>query len=132
MRGGKAKVKKSNVILDSDDDEDDKNDDDVKNGVKDDDKKDSEEASKTVIKCPKKQSPAESAAKPELTFSDLVRGQNGDLLFIQLPDHLPGIVPSVKDEKPQMGNSMPAKQHCCLENLPEGYLGKFLTPLTSS
>ena len=124
MRGGKAKVKKSNVILDSDDDEDDKNV-DVKNGEKVDDKKNSEEASKTVIKCPKKQSPDELASKPELTFSDLVRGQNGDLLFIQLPDHLPGIVPSVKDEKPQPGISMPAKQHCSLDNLPEGYLGKF-------
>ena len=77
MRGGK--VKKSNVILDSDDDEDtdivDKN---GKEGVVE--IKESMPGSKTVIKSVKKEGAADSA-KPELTFSDLVNDLNIDACF---------------------------------------------------
>ena len=119
MRGGKNKIKKLNVILDSDDDDDEVKKPEVNNGVEA-EKGKKEPGSKSVIEN------AIKVEKPELTFSDLIRGQNGDLLFIQLPDHLPGTVAAVKDEKPQTG--IPAsdqpKLHCSLENLPEGYLGK--------
>ena len=69
MRGGK--VKKSNVILDSDDDEDDADiiDKNGKESVVE--IKESMPGSKTVIKSVKKEGASDSA-KPELTFSDLV------------------------------------------------------------
>ena len=122
MRGGKNKIKKSNVILDSDDDDDDVAEvkkPEVNNGVEA-EKGKKEPGSKSVIKNAKKDE------KPELTFSDLIRGQNGDLLFIQLPDHLPGTVAAAKDEKPPTGIPVSGqpKLHCSLENLPEGYLGE--------
>ena len=63
----------------------------------------------------------------DLTFQDLVRQQRGDLIFIQLPDHLPGIAMPVKkepgtdddDKANDEGSSL-----CHLKDLPEGYLGK--------
>ena len=66
MRGGK--VKKSNVILDSDDDEDDVDKNGKESVVE---IKESMPGSKTVIKSVKKEGASDSA-KPELTFSDLV------------------------------------------------------------
>ena len=65
-------MKKTNVILDSDDDDDadivDKN---GKESVVVEDMKEPMPGSKTVIKCVKKEGVSDSA-KPELTFSDLV------------------------------------------------------------
>lgn len=52
----------------------------------------------------------------EIDIADLVKTQKGDLLFIQLPDHLPGSVP-VKTEGTE-------RQHCTLSDLPEGQIGK--------
>ena len=122
MRDGKARVKKSNVILDSDDDDDDDDIDKINLGKKD----TASKPSKSVIKSLKRES--SSAPKSELQFSDLVRSQNGDLLFIQLPDHLPGFAAEVKDETPELGNSKPtqSKTQCTLDNLSEGYFGNFI------
>ena len=49
----------------------------------------------------------------EIDIADLVKAQKGDLLFIQLPDHLPGVVGD--DQPPRM---------CTLANLAEGQIGK--------
>ncbi len=118
MRDGKARIKKSNVILDSDDD-DEVATDAKKNGGS------ADIGAKSVIKVPKKE--PDNNLKAELQFSDLVRSHNGDLLFIQLPDHLPGTLPVVKDEKPETGSAVrpPSKSHCTLNDLTEGYFGTF-------
>ena len=122
MRDGKARIAKSNVILDSDDDDDVTAADADADAKKVDLKKDVKGEAKTVIKCPKKE--AVDSSKPEMNFSDLVRGHNGDLLFIQLPDHLPGRLPVIKDEKPDVGNSqVSAPARCKLDDLSEGYFG---------
>jgi DNA-directed RNA polymerase III subunit RPC4 len=59
----------------------------------------------------------------ELTFPDLVRSQKGDLIFIQLPDHLPGVVTQVKKED-GVAATEEVETKCLLTDLPEGYLGK--------
>jgi len=51
---------------------------------------------------------------PEVSFTDLVRNQKGDLLFVQLPDVLPG--QAVKREDGANG--------CNMASLGEGLLGK--------
>jgi hypothetical protein len=56
------------------------------------------------------------------SFSDLIQGQSGDLLFIQLPDHLPGTLPDIKAQSGSNSSSF-SKPHCNLDLLPEGYLG---------
>lgn len=86
-----AKMKK-NRILDSDDDEDSV----------------VVESKKAVITPPRK----------EPTLSELIHDQKGELLFFQLPDHLPG-VPDI--EKMEDGR---ASLKTVLQDLPEGYLGK--------
>ena len=52
--------------------------------------------------------------QPDVTVADLVKTQKGDLLFIQLPDHLPG--QKIKREDGRMA--------CQLDNLEEGCVGK--------
>lgn len=119
MRDGKARIAKSNVILDSDDDDDviaEAKKVDVKMDVKD-----LAAGAKTVIKCPKKE--ASDSSKTEMSFSELVQGHNGDLLFIQLPDHLPGVKPVIKDEKPDVASLAQASSRCKLDDLSEGYFG---------
>jgi DNA-directed RNA polymerase III subunit RPC4 len=49
------------------------------------------------------------------TLIDLVKSQKGDLLFVQLPDHLPGRAKIKVEEAPEK---------TVLRNLTEGYLGK--------
>ena len=68
---------------------------------------------------------AVSAEDADLTFRDLVRQQRGDLIFIQLPDHLPGIATPVKKEPgtEDTHDGEPGNM-CHLKDLPEGYLGK--------
>lgn len=125
-----VRKKRANRIEDSDDEEDaamkvdaDSN----KSGVK------------SVIQATKKDQ------DEDLSFPDLVRRQKGDLLFIQLPDHLPGISTIKKEpekEKSADGaaagpstakgeeapKTAPADKtnipSCTLAELPEGYLGK--------
>lgn len=69
-----------------------------------------------------------AAEDADLTFQDLVRQQRGDLIFIQLPDHLPGIaMPPVKTEPGTGGDDRADGEGgrlCHLKDLPEGYLGK--------
>ena len=121
MRDGKSRDAKSNVILDSDDDDDVADADAKKIDLKKDVKDLATGAAKTVIKCPKKE--AADSSKSEMSFSDLVQGHNGDLVFIQLPDHLPGYLPVVKDEKPDVSNQVPAPTRCKIDDLSEGYFG---------
>lgn len=114
---------RKNRILDSDE-EDEKAEDDLKTASKL--KTVSALEAKSVISSKKEEPLA------ELTFPDLVRKQNGDLLFLQLPDHLPGSL-VVKREKSgdtkvavagpsDTDDSMPSK--CTLNDLAEGYIGK--------
>jgi len=82
----------------------------------------------------------------DLTIVELLKNERKDLLFIQLPDCLPGHkdvkdskpnTPNVKSESsqqkniksdpdaaPQVGDDSP---YCTLRDLPEGYLGKIQT-----
>ncbi len=65
----------------------------------------------------------------ELTFPDLVRRQRGDLIFIQLPDHLPGVAeaPQLPIKKEKHGGEEEkdeGEKNCRLSDLNEGYLGK--------
>jgi len=72
--------------------------------------------------------------KNQLTFPDLVKDQKGDLFFIQLPDHLPGVTNSSQEEKEGDGEATAANKadrtaeelytKCTLSDLSEGYLGK--------
>jgi len=55
-----------------------------------------------------------NAIQPDISVADLVRTQKGDLLFIQLPDHLPGQKTKRED----------GRQVCQLDNLEEGCVGK--------
>ena len=75
-----------------------------------------------AVKAPVK-SVIAKAETDELTFSDLVRRQKGDLLFIQLPDHLPGAPPPDGNKEGQ-ARVEEKLASCKLSDLPEGYLGK--------
>ena len=90
--------KKKNVILDSDDDEDDIN---------------------AEISTDKKVTNVEKKeAKPEdLTFAHLINGKRSEILFFQLPDHLPSR--STVRSKDEGGD-----EKVTLNKLSEGYLGK--------
>ena len=89
-----VKSKKTNVILDSDDDED--------------------EAAMGAYTRSSTETKSEKDEKSDLTIKDLISDQRGELLFFQLPDHLPNQT-NVKREE----NSKNV-----LSGLPEGYLGK--------
>lgn len=111
-------TKRANRILDSDDDEDDPPVPASHSATV--------EAQKEISM--KAKTSGKSAAEDvDLTFQDLVRQQRGDLIFIQLPDHLPGIAMPVKKEPgtddDDNGNGEGGSL-CHLKNLPEGYLGK--------
>ena len=129
------KSKKSRRILDSDDDSD--NDNMLGNQINP--GSESISSQKSVIsKNPTKASDKGKASK--ITFKDLVQMQKGDLLFVQLPDHLPGNMPvsnqAVKEEGIFSGidngetiessdsNILNSAPKCSLNSLPEGYLGK--------
>lgn len=111
--------KKKNQILDSDDDEDDPEP--MVDGV-------------VPAKAVKQSVIDKEGASVEPSFQDLLKSQSGDLLFIQLPDHLPSRIisdPSKTDEAPikqengvssTKATSNPDK--VTLADLPEGYLGK--------
>merc|ERR1719414_1434632 len=130
------KSKKSRRILDSDDDSD--NDNMLGNQMNP--GSESISSQKSVIS---KNPPAKASDKgkaSKLSFKDLVQMQKGDLLFVQLPDHLPGNVPvsnqAVKEEGTFFGkdngetlessdsNILNSAPKCSLNSLPEGYLGK--------
>ena len=89
-----VKSKKTNVILDSDDDED--------------------EAAIGAYTRSSTETKSEKDEKSDLTIKDLISDQRGELLFFQLPDHLPNQT-NVKQEE---------KSKNVLSGLPEGYLGK--------
>lgn len=89
-----VKSKKTNVILDSDDDED--------------------EAAIGAYTRSSTETKNDKDDKSDLTIKDLISDQRGELLFFQLPDHLPNQT-NVKREE----NSKNV-----LSGLPEGYLGK--------
>ena len=89
-----VKSKKTNVILDSDDDED--------------------EAAMGAYTRSSTETKNEKDEKSDLTIKDLISDQRGELLFFQLPDHLPNQT-NVKQEE---------KSKNVLSGLPEGYLGK--------
>jgi hypothetical protein len=104
MKGGK--MKKSNLILDTDDE-----DDNVGKAA-------------NVKMEGKRFAKKKEFGEATTSFSDLIQGQSGDLLFIQLPDHLPGTVPDVKAQSGSNSASF-SKPHCNLDLLPEGYLGMY-------
>jgi len=54
----------------------------------------------------------------EIDIADLVKTQKGDLLFIQLPDHLPGSLPAKTEPETEQS------PRCTLTSLPEGQIGK--------
>ena len=112
-----TKKPRANRILDSDDDED--NPPDPAGKIK-------AEKEKSATKV--KNSGKSVAEDVDLTFQDLVRQQRGDLIFIQLPDHLPGIAMPVKKEPgtEDDGDKVNGEEGrlCHLKDLPEGYLGK--------
>ena len=56
----------------------------------------------------------------EIDVADLIKAQKGDLLFIQLPDNLPGAV--VKSEPADAGDKK--DNRCSLSRLAEGQVGK--------
>ena len=90
--------KKKNVILDSDDD-----DDEISPSIA---------TEKNVSNIEKKD------AKPEdLTFAHLINSQRSEILFFQLPDHLPSR--STTKSKDETGD-----EKVTLNKLSEGYLGK--------
>ena len=89
-----VKSKKTNVILDSDDDED--------------------EATIGAYTRSSTETKNDKDEKSDLTIKDLISDQRGELLFFQLPDHLPNQT-NVKQEE---------KSKNVLSGLPEGYLGK--------
>lgn len=75
----------------------------------------------------------------EIDIADLVKTQKGDLLFIQLPDHLPGTVPTPVGDGPDgikdtpsgsvHGGTVPSESvlpapRCTLADIPEGQIGK--------
>ena len=129
------KSKNSRRILDSDDDSDGNVE--IKSKIKGD--PDDAYSDKSVINNHPPTKKSEKGKVSKLTFPDLVRMQKGDLLFVQLPDHLPGNAPvfnqAVKTPAPlsvdkhedsigldESSDTMTPK--CTLESLPEGYLGK--------
>ena len=56
------------------------------------------------------------APSTELSVGDLIRTKTGDLFFIQLPDHLPGL--KVKEEEERLAGP------CQLEAVEEGEVGR--------
>ncbi|TRY64009.1 hypothetical protein TCAL_00786 [Tigriopus californicus] len=119
---------RKNRILDSDED-----DEDIEDGSKTTSKLKPVSAleAKSVI-VSKKDEPL-----ADLTFPDLVRKQNGDLLFIQLPDHLPGSLIVKKEKSGDSKEGVTAAEmegpfdsdgsktsKCTLNDLAEGYIGK--------
>ena len=130
------KSKNSRRILDSDDDSDN----DSKQGNKLIQGPESISSQKSVIGKAPPTKPSDKGKASKITFKDLVQMQKGDLLFVQLPDHLPGNVPkpnqAVKEENPYPGinadesmdiddsSSLTSSLKCSLNSLPEGYLGK--------
>jgi len=130
------KSKNSRRILDSDDDSDNEN----KAGSQMNQELKSISSQKSVIGKTLPTKPSEKAKNSKITFKDLVHMQKGDLLFVQLPDHLPGNVPisnqAVKEESSYAGpdpdesmdicdsNGLTSTPKCSLNSLPEGYLGK--------
>merc|ERR1712142_1133559 len=63
---------------------------------------------------PPTSAPVPNRLQPDISVADLVKTQKGDLLFIQLPDHLPG-----QKTKREDGRLV-----CQLDNLEEGCVGK--------
>ena len=113
-----TKKPRANRILDSDDDENDPPD-----------PASTVEAPKEKSTVKAKTSGKSTAEDVDLTFQDLVRQQRGDLIFIQLPDHLPGIAMPVKkepgtDDGDDDNVNGEGGRMCHLKDLPEGYLGK--------
>jgi len=94
-----------NRILDSDD-----SDDEVK----------PETEERKVVATSAPTAAAARAPADKSSFAELLKDQKGDLLFVQLPDHLPGSV--AKEE--EGGGSDGSRRLCSLADLPEGYLGK--------
>lgn len=129
------KSKNSRRILDSDDDSDDG---DSKNKIKQ--EQEYATSNKSVIAKNPPPKKSEVGNTSDITFSDLVKMQKGDLLFVQLPDHLPGNLPvnqavkqdnifsstKVAEERMEVNeiNENSEKTRCTLNVLPEGYLGK--------
>merc|ERR1719412_1761983 len=126
------KSKNSRRILDSDDDSDE-------GGMSNKIKQEPEYANsnKSVITKHSSTKKSEEGMTRNITFSDLVKMQKGDLLFVQLPDQLPGNLPvnqAVKQdnifsstniaEEEIDANEVAQKTRCTLNALPEGYLGK--------
>ena len=109
-----------NRILDSDEDDEDQDDQPAPASVN------RSEAAETPKRAVGVKPAAVSAEDADLTFRDLVRQQRGDLIFIQLPDHLPGIATPVKKEPGTEDNHEGGGDGnmCHLKDLPEGYLGK--------
>ena len=129
------KSKNSRRILDSDDESDDS---DSKNKIKQ--EQEYATSNKSVISKNPPTKKSEIGKTSNMTFSDLVKMQKGDLLFVQLPDHLPGNLPvtqavnqdnifsstNVAEERMDVNesNEISQKTTCTLNVLPEGYLGK--------
>ncbi len=118
----KAPKKKKINVIDSDDDEDD-----IASAKETDRKGDNVKASR------------EAKSAGDVNFLELIKQEKGDLLFLQLPDHLPGSVAQVKREEGESVSATSAgvkkepvdtkdivekTRHCTLKELPEGYLGR--------
>ena len=76
---------------------------------------DDDEADPDDLKPPPVQAPI-PAAPTELSVGELIQTKPGDLFFIQLPDHLPGLRPGQEGERP--GGL------CQLEAVEEGEVGR--------
>merc|ERR1711915_95475 len=75
---------------------------------------DDEEDPDDVKTPPPTSAPVPNRLQPDISVADLVKTQKGDLLFIQLPDHLPG-------QKSSRDSGPPT---CQLDSLEEGCVGK--------
>ena len=64
--------------------------------------------------------PSVPTKEKELTLRDLLEDRHSELMFFQMPDHLPG--PTKKDQEEKEGESVP--QNLSLIDLNEGFLGK--------
>ena len=76
---------------------------------------DEEEEEADDVKPPPLQAPL-AAPPTELSVGDLIKTKTGDLFFIQLPDHLPGL--KVKEEGERLAGP------CQLEAVEEGEVGR--------
>ena len=76
---------------------------------------DEEEEEADDVKPPPLQAPP-AAPPTELSVGDLIKTKTGDLFFIQLPDHLPGL--KVKEEGERLAGP------CQLEAVEEGEVGR--------